>query len=187
MADIDRLIEIVDTQFDGCETFGVSRLDLLDPLLRALDLAGRGVEADRARRAAEELVDRLAFDLALDVPERGLDPPVAPTQIGDLAQTLLDEPDVGGVLAEEIRPEHIAETRSFAAYCRTGTVAFNPVFGGDPDQSETVLVGRHARDPGGPEGGGRRDGDVEQLDLRNATACGGHSWTIAPRGENSQF
>ena len=77
----------------------VTRLDLFDSSRRVLDLAGRGVETDRPRLAAEQLEHRLALDLALDVPEGGFDPPVAPPEVGDLAKPLLHEIDVG-------RPPH---------------------------------------------------------------------------------
>ena len=131
---------IVDPELDGAETLGVALLNLLNSRCGLLDLTGRCVEADGAWRTAEHLADWSVREFSPDIPECGLDPPVAPTEVRDLAQTLLHQGDVTRVFAEKIWTEEITEARPLAPNGGAGAVTLDAIVGGDPDQRESIFV-----------------------------------------------
>ena len=90
-------------------------------------VGGHGI----AGGASEEAIDGKPRRLAPDVPERGFDPPIAPAEVGDLAQALLHQGDVTGVFAQEIWTEESAEAGPLTPDGGAGAIALDAVIGGD--------------------------------------------------------
>jgi SAM-dependent methyltransferase len=137
------------------------------------------VEPDGAGFAAEQPVDREPGQLPLGVPEGRLHPPVAPAQVGHLAQPLLDQADVCRVLADQVRPQQLPQTLPFAAHGRARGVPFHALVRGHPEQGEAAFHLGKAGDPTGVEGSGKGPGDVEQLDSADPAHAGTSRKSVA--------
>ena len=161
------LVEVVHPQLDGMEPLRQPGFGLLDALLGGPHLPRRRVDLDFAGLAAQQFAHRLSRQLSLDVPERGLHPPIAPAQVRHLPQTLLNHVDVGGVLPQQIRADQVSQPRPLPPHGRTGGHPDHPVVGEEPHQREAILTLRKSRNPAGPKH--RRQGNfyVEQLDAND--------------------
>ncbi|MCY0958789.1 hypothetical protein [Streptomyces sp. H27-H5] len=86
----------------------------------------------------------------------------------DALEPLVDAPghllDVGGVQAQQVRPQQIAEPAAFAPHRRPGRPALHTVVRHETQQVEPVVGLGKAGDPGGTERRRQRYRDVVQLD-----------------------
>ena len=104
-------------QLDRPEALFGQGLYFLGPLLGRVNFAGRGVDGNApvgrqpGRVTAQHPPQWLALGLALDVPERGFEPVIAPAQVAGLANALSGGFDVGRVEADDDDDEEEEEEK----------------------------------------------------------------------------
>ena len=157
------------------KALGADLVQVAPALVQRLERAARGVDAhlrDGRLLFLQQLVDRLAGAFAGQVPASGLEPPVAPAEVGRLAQPLAEAVHVVGRHAEQEAPEQVAEAAPLGGKGRAGGLADQAIAGEKAGEGLCDVGLRIAWDPRGPERLGERHVHVPQLDALDAIGHG---------------
>jgi hypothetical protein len=163
LAQVGRLVA-VHAQLHHLEAGRAMRVRFLDARRRLLVLAAGGIELQAAAPPAEQLAHRAAGELALDVPERRLDPEIADAADRRDAQHLLHVLDVVHALAEQQLGERVAAAGALAADGVERAEAFGAFVAAQAHQVERRGAPHHARHPRRRERRRQRKVDEVQLE-----------------------
>ncbi|OQB36160.1 MAG: hypothetical protein BWY09_02019 [Candidatus Hydrogenedentes bacterium ADurb.Bin179] len=169
MPDILLLVKGVHAQFGGAKPLFITLFQFLDALFRRFQFPRGRIQFHGTRAAAEQFPHRLARVLALDVPEGRFNPRVMPAEIAHLPNTLLDQGNIRGVIADKVRPQNVAQSSAFPAHRGARAVSRHAVIGNHLDEGEPVFRLGQARNPAGIKRRRQRNGHMIQFNARNST------------------
>ncbi len=156
-------LDVLDAQFCRLESSFLHFEQFVDPLLRFVHFAGGAVNGNRPGFAAQDFVNGFADALSNDVPAGRFYPEISPPQEPCLGQKILHAFDIGGVSAQQVASNEVAQPLSLDTESGPCGISLYAVVCRDLYQRKTVVGLRITRNPCRPESMFQRDRSLEQF------------------------